>query len=98
MNPLLAQQVKQIIRDIEDLKGDLRETREQLEHVTAGRDDLQTRFWTQAKELALFKERMDEFATLKSDNERYKSMQEEIAQRLARILEYTEALTAEIRS
>ncbi len=98
MNPLLAQQVKQIIRDIKDLKSDLREANEQLERITVARDDLQTRFWSQSKELAIFKERMDEFATLKSDNERYKVIQEEIEQRLARILEYTEALTAEIRS
>lgn len=98
MNPLLAQQVKQIIRDIKDLKADLREAQQQLERVTTARDELQQRFWTQAKELALFKERMEEFTALKADNERYKKMQEEIEQRLNRILEYTESLAGEIRS
>lgn len=98
MNPLLAQQVKQILRDIKDMKADLRETQAQLEKVAAARDDLQTRFWSQAKELAVFKERMDEFVTLKSENERYKAMQQEIEDRLNRILEYTEALAAEIRA
>ncbi|HNR35828.1 MAG TPA: hypothetical protein PKO36_11655 [Candidatus Hydrogenedentes bacterium] len=98
MNPLLAQQIKQILRDIKDLKTDLHETQRQLKKITAARDEMQTRLWSQSKELAVFKERMDEYATLKLENDRHKAMQEEIEQRLAKILEYTEALTAEIRA
>ena len=97
MNPLVSQKIKQITKAVEDLKGELIEAQEQLENLTEIRNELQKKNWAQAKEIAVFKERLDELTDLRHENKRLIDRIQEFEQRLQRILEYAEALEAEFR-
>ena len=97
MNPLVSQKIKQITKAVEDLKGELIEAQEQLENLTEIRNELQKKNWGQAKEIAVFKERLDELTDLRHENKRLIERIQEFEQRLQRILEYAEALEAEFR-
>jgi methyl-accepting chemotaxis protein len=97
MNPLVSQKIKQITKAVEDLKGELIEAQEQLENLTEIRNELQKKNWAQAKEIAVFKERLDELTDLRHENKRLIERIQEFEQRLQRILEYAEALEAEFR-
>jgi Mg2+ and Co2+ transporter CorA len=97
MNPLVVQKIKQITKAIEDLKAELMEAQEQLENLTEVRNELQKKNWTQAKEIAVFKERLEELTDLRHENKRLIEHIQEFEQRLQRILEYAEALEAEFR-
>jgi len=97
MNPLIVQRVKQITKGIEDLKAELVESQRQLEELGKARDDLQKKFWAQAKEIAVFKERVEELGTLREQNA---ALLEKIAgfeQRLGRILKHADTLETEFR-
>jgi succinate dehydrogenase/fumarate reductase flavoprotein subunit len=93
MNPLVAQQIKQIAKGIEDLRRELAEAREEIERLTRARDDLQRRSWAQARETALYKAQLEDLAELKRENKRLTDLCQDFQQRLHRILDYAEALT-----
>jgi len=95
MNPLIAQRVKQIIKGIEDLKAELAETQEQVKNLTESRNELQKKNWAEAKEIAVFKERIEEVTELKEQNARLLAKVSEFEERLRRILAYTETLESE---
>jgi peptidoglycan hydrolase CwlO-like protein len=95
MNPLIAQRVKQIVKGIEDLKAELLETQEQVKNLTESRNELQKKNWAEAKEIAVFKERIEEVTELKEQNARLLAKVSEFEERLRRILAYTETLESE---
>ena len=95
MNPLIAQRIKQIIKGIEDLKAELAETQEQVKNLTESRNELQKKNWAEAKEIAVFKERIEEVTELKEQNARLLAKVSEFEERLRRILAYTETLESE---
>ena len=95
MNPLIAQRIKQIIKGIEDLKAELVETQEQVKNLTESRNELQKKNWAEAKEIAVFKERIEEVTELKEQNARLLAKTSEFEERLRRILAYTETLESE---
>ena len=95
MNPLIAQRIKQIIKGIEDLKAELVETQEQVKNLTESRNELQKKNWAEAKEIAVFKERIEEVTELKEQNARLLAKVSEFEERLRRILAYTETLESE---
>ena len=97
MHPLIKQQIKQVAKGLDDLKAELARTREQLEAVTAAKDELQKKSWAQAKELALHKQELEELAGLRRENKRLAELRGEFEERLRRILDYSEALGAEFR-
>ena len=95
MNPLIAQRIKQIVKGIEDLKTELVETQEQVKNLTESRNELQKKNWALAKEIAVFKERIEEVTELKEQNARLLAKTSEFEERLRRILAYTETLESE---
>jgi peptidoglycan hydrolase CwlO-like protein len=95
MNPLIAQRIKQIIKGIEDLKAELVETQEQVKNLTESRNELQKKNWAEAKEIAVFRERIEEVTELKEQNARLLAKVSEFEERLRRILAYTETLESE---
>jgi peptidoglycan hydrolase CwlO-like protein len=95
MNPLIAQRIKQIIKGIEDLKAELVETQEQVKNLTESRNELQKKNWAEAKEIAVFRERIEEVTELKEQNARLLAKVSECEERLRRILAYTETLESE---
>ena len=97
MNPLVAQRIKQIVQGIEDLKTELLETQEQMKNLAESKSELQKKNWAQAKEISLFKERVEELAALKTQNERLVAKTAEFEERLRRILAQTETLETEFR-
>jgi len=97
MNPLVAQRVRQIAKGIEDLKAELVLTREQLESMTEVRDEMQKKSWSQAKEMAVLKERVDELLALREDNERLAKQMEKLEERLRRVLGVVDTLEGEFR-
>ncbi len=97
MNPLIAQRIKQITKGIEELKGELLEAQQQIEDLSEARSELQKKCWAQAKEIAVFKERVEELAPLKEQNAQYRKQLAEFEQRLKHVLSQTESLEAEFR-
>jgi len=95
MNPLIAQRIKQIIKGIDDLKVELVETQEQVKNLTESRNELQKKNWAEAKEIAVFRERIEEVTELKEQNARLLAKVSEFEERLRRILAYTETLESE---
>ena len=98
MNPLIIQRIKQINKGIEDLKAELSEAQRQLEDLAEARNTLQKKCWAQAKETAVFRERIEELGPLKEQNARLLEQVSEFDERLRRILSHTETLEAEFRS
>ncbi len=98
MNPHISQKVRQIAEGIEDLKMELLRAQEQMEKLAEARNELQKKFWAQAKELAVYKERLDEVEQMRAENERLVALTKEFGERLHRILEYTERLEAEFQA
>jgi uncharacterized phage infection (PIP) family protein YhgE len=97
MNPLIAQRIKQIVKGIEDLKDELLETQEQLKTLAESRNELQRKNWAQAKEIAVFKERIEDLTALKTQNDRLVAKTAEFEERLRRILAHAETLESEFR-
>ena len=97
MNPLITQRVKQVVKGIEDLKAELAESQRQLDELGKARDELQKKLWAQAKEIAVFRERVEELATLRAQNALLLDKMAGLEQRLARILKHADALEAEFR-
>lgn len=95
MNPLIIQRVKQITKGIEDLKAELVESQRQLEELGKARDELQKRFWAQAKEIAVFKERVEELSVLREQNAHLLEKMAGFEKRLTRVLKQTDNLEAE---
>jgi chromosome segregation ATPase len=95
MNPLIGQRVKQITKGIEGLKAELTEAQQQLEDLAEARNELQKKCWAQAKEIAMFKERLEELGPLKEQNAQVLERLAELEERLRRVLSQTEALEAE---
>ena len=98
MNSLIAQRIKQITKGIEDLKAELLEAQQQLEGLAEARNELQKKCWAQAKEISVFKERLEELGPLKDQNAQLLERISEFEERLRRILSHTETLEAEFRS
>jgi hypothetical protein len=98
MNPMAAQLLKEIATNIDDIRIELARAREQVETVTKAKDDLQRRTWGQSREVHVLQERLEEFAEMKAENERFQKTRGEIEERLRRILKSTQALSAEFRS
>jgi peptidoglycan hydrolase CwlO-like protein len=97
MNPLIAQRIKQITKGIEDLRSELLETQEQVKSLTDSRNELQKKNWALAKEIAVFKERIEDLTELKEQNARLLAKVSEFEERLRRILAYTETLETEFQ-
>ena len=97
MNPLVAQRARQIAKGIEDLKAELALAQDQLESMTEVRDETQKKSWSQAKEMAVLKERVDELLALREDNERLVKQMETLEERLRRVLGVVETLESEFR-
>jgi len=96
MNPLVAQQLKEITSLLERLKEQAVLTQSQLQSVSKARDDLQTKVWRHSREIHVLNERLEEFAELKRESEHFHKLRSEFETRLQDILRYTRALTAQI--
>jgi chromosome segregation ATPase len=98
MNPLVAQRIKQITKGIEELKAELLEAQRQIADLSEARNELQRKCWAQAKEIAVFKERVEELAPLKEQNALLLKQITDFEERLKRVLAQTENLEMEFRS
>ena len=97
MNPLVRSYLKQIEQASEDLHAALVRNREQIERNEAAHERLMKQFWDRGKEIAVLKEGLGDYETFQEENERLKAVQEELSERLHRVLGYTKALTSEFR-
>jgi len=86
MNPMISTQLKQITGYIEELRDELDRANTQSKTLSKARDELQKKSWAQAKELAVFKEGMDDLAELRKENEELNALNDNFEQRLRRIL------------
>lgn len=97
MNPLAAQQVKDILANVEALRRELANARQQLDAAAESREEVQRQAWSQSRELHVFRDQMKKVAELSAENEQYRLMTREFEQRLRDILRCTQALTVQLR-
>lgn len=95
MNPLVAQQLKEIARTVEELGESVRVLCGQLQTVSTAREDLQKKVWSQSREVHLLRQQLEEFPELKSQCEQFRSLKSDLEQRLQSVLSYARALGAE---
>ena len=92
MNPLVAEQLKQIRQGVQDLCAILAQADEEVVRQTQARDRLQQLQWSQSKQIAVLKEGQEELPFLRKQNDELTKQCDEIRARLKRILQYTRAL------
>ena len=51
MNPMVARQIKELESQIEELRRQLTHAREQFEAMSASREDIQKKTWSQSREV-----------------------------------------------
>jgi hypothetical protein len=95
MNPLVAQQMKEITSAIDDLRIAMEHAESQNEFLGKSREELQRKFWSQSKELRVLQEQIDGVADLKRDSEQLHALKVAFQARLREILKCTRALGAE---
>ena len=97
MNPLVAQQLKQISSHVEELRDTLAKAYEQLDSVTETRDELQKRLWGYAREIALLKGNLEGVADMREENARLHQTIDELTERLRVVQHHVRGLGAHLR-
>jgi regulator of replication initiation timing len=97
MNPLVAQQIKELGSQVDELRRELMHAREQLEAMSASREEMQRKSWSLSREVHVLRERLDQVGELQNENARYKSMVKDFEQRLRDVLKFTQALATQLR-
>ncbi len=97
MNKLVAQQLKEINRTIDELREAIALQKERAASAAKARDEMQLKFWSQAKEMAVLKQSIESLPALKRENEQYRVLKADFEKRLRDIIACTRALAAEYR-
>ena len=97
MNRIIAQQLKEIARTVEDLKKAAALEQERVAALAKSRDDLQRKLWSQTKEAHVFKDHLEVIPELRRENEQFREVRAELETRLREILACTRALSTEFR-
>ena len=98
MNPIVAQQIRQITQRIQELHGILDErqdhARQQLEQI----ETLRLEQFRMRKELATVKRLAEDYDALNEETERLRAQHAELRESLTKILGWTKALNEGLRS
>lgn len=98
MNRMVAQQLKEIAKTIDELKQAAAVERERFSALAKSRNDLQRKLWSQAKEMHVLGEQIETLPEFKRENDQFQKAKADLEERLRNILACTRALSAEFRS
>ncbi len=94
-------QTKKYLKRIDALVGDvhvaLMRSREQLGEAQEAHERLLKQYWSRGREITTMTDSVKEFEALQEENRRLRAVQEELQQRARTVLEYTKALSKELR-
>ncbi|MBI2433705.1 MAG: hypothetical protein HYV26_12635 [Candidatus Hydrogenedentes bacterium] len=97
MNRLLQSYSDKIEQRLERLHALLESTEQELERQREAREKLVQQYWSRGKELSVLNEATKSYAALQEDNKRLRDTQQQLQERLARVLEYTKLLSDTLR-
>lgn len=93
--------IESYITRIEHQLGELRETlvrnKADVQRHKEAREDMLQKFWTRGKQITMLNEATKSHEALQDENRRLKEAQQELQDRLGRLLEYGKTLTESLR-
>lgn len=95
MNAMIGSQIKQIEGYVGQLREAIEAANKQIDALSEARDELQKKSWAQAKEIAAYKEGLEEIAHLREENEALNKLAGDFEPRLRRILAQIRSLAVE---
>jgi len=98
MNRLVAQQLKEINKTLDELKEAVALQKERAAAAEKARQDMQLKFWSQSKEMHVLKQSIEALPELQRENEQFRAVRADFEKRLRDIIACTRALAAEFRS
>lgn len=98
MNPFIEKKLQEIDDQVEDLGEVLDETREQLKEKQDAFVELTQQYWTRGRQISVLNQNEQDFAKLRDENEAFRAREDDVRQRLERVLAHVKALSAGFRS
>jgi len=97
MNPLVAQQLKEIAGGLNILKQELARQRQNIDEITTVRNTLQQKLWSQSRELSVLREGLQSLEQIQNENQKYRILKQNMEKQLRAILKLTQTLTIEFQ-
>ncbi|HPO17237.1 MAG TPA: hypothetical protein PLI09_27635 [Candidatus Hydrogenedentes bacterium] len=97
MNDRVKTYLKRLDALVDDLHTSLERSREQLGEAQDAHERLLKQYWSRGKEITTMKNSVKEFEALQEENQRLRDIHQEVQERTRTVLEYTKALSDELR-
>lgn len=97
MNDRVKTYLKRLDALVDDLHTSLERSREQLGEAQDAHERLLKQYWSRGKEITTMTDSVKEFEALQEENQRLRDIHQEVQERTRTVLEYTKALSDELR-
>jgi septation ring formation regulator EzrA len=98
VKPLVKAQIDRIHEAIDGLEEQTVLDRNRIQEQDQAHEKLQKELWTRQKELSTVQRTVEDFEELHAENERFSTTNEQLKERLNRLLGHVKALTEAMRS